>query len=283
MQGMITDIQRCSVHDGPGLRTTLFLKGCPLRCAWCHNPECLSPKEETLYYPERCIGCNRCDEGCFAGAKVPCGRKISVEETMAQLLLDAPYYGENGGVTLSGGEPLMQPEFALTLINACREKGVGVAMETCLAVPWPKARPVLEACDLIMADLKIWPEETHRAYTGQSNRVILDNLAKIGKGNTPLILRTPVVPGINDDEADIGAIATFACGLHSLIAYDLLPYHPLGLAKAQAVAGWEAPMFDKPDQKAMRRLAEIAQTRLAVPVTIAGIPYREHLEEGHAC
>ena len=109
--GLITEVQRFSVHDGPGIRTTVFFKGCPLRCAWCHNPECISPSPEELFYPEKCIGCGKCREGCFAGARVPCGRRIGQAELMRLILADRPYYGQDGGVTFSGGEPLLQADF----------------------------------------------------------------------------------------------------------------------------------------------------------------------------
>ena len=130
--GLIADIQRCSIHDGPGIRTTVFLKGCPLSCVWCHNPECISPEPQTLFYPEKCIGCGFCAEGCYTGARVTCGREMTPEEVFREIERDAPYYGADGGLTVSGGEPLMQADFCAALLDICKSRGVHRAVETSL-------------------------------------------------------------------------------------------------------------------------------------------------------
>ena len=281
MEGLITDIQRCSLHDGPGLRTTVFFKGCPLRCAWCHNPESIRPGPETLYYPDRCIGCGMCEQGCFAGAKVPCGTRVTDAEILAQVMLDAPYSGGEGGVTLSGGEPLMQPGFALAILEKCREKGIHTAVETCLYAAWEQAEPVLAACSLVMADLKAWDSAIHRRYTGTDNGLILMNLQKLDGLNVPLLLRTPVIPGVNDTPEEIAKIAAFAGQRHHLAAYELLPYHPLGLSKAAAVAGWQGQTFPRPSQEQMMMLAQAAAVKLGRHVRIAGVN-TDSIERGNA-
>lgn len=168
--GLITEVQRFSVHDGPGIRTTVFFKGCPLRCAWCHNPECISPQPEELFYPEKCIGCGKCREGCFAGARVPCGRQIGQAELMRLILADRPYYGQDGGVTFSGGEPLLQADFLLPVLRDCRAAGISVALETSLYL-WRE--DILREADFLMADLKLWDSDRHRQYTGVGNEEIL--------------------------------------------------------------------------------------------------------------
>ena len=132
ISGIVADIQRASVHDGPGIRTTVFLKGCPLHCAWCHNPECISSQPQMMYYPEKCIGCGLCHKGCFSGARVMCGKEMTVEEVVREVLLDRDYYGPDGGVTFSGGEALAQKAFLNGLIDECKANGISCAVETSL-------------------------------------------------------------------------------------------------------------------------------------------------------
>ncbi len=265
MNGIIADIQRASVHDGPGLRTTVFCKGCPLHCQWCHNPECIDPKPQILRYPERCIGCGQCESGCFSGAQVVCGREMTVEEVLDEICRDRPYYGDGGGMTLSGGEPLFQADFSRELLAACRGEGISTAVETSLFAPWKTAEPVLRQCGLVMADLKVWDDNLHREVTGVSNQLILENLRRLDELGIPLVLRTPVIPGVNDTPEEIGAIAGFAQGLSHLRYYELLPYHPLGLQKA-AAAGIEEPRYEIPSAETMGWLARAA----GFPVRIAG-------------
>lgn len=265
--GLIADIQRSSVHDGPGLRTTVFFKGCPLHCAWCHNPECIGFAPETLHYPDKCIGCGRCADGCFAGARVTCGREMTVAEILREVRQDKPYYGQDGGVTLSGGEPLAQPDFALALADACRSEGIGCAIETSLYASWSVARPVLAGCRLVMADLKLLDDNRHQALTGVSNRLILDNLRRLDQLGLPIILRTPVLAGVNDGE--INAIAAFAATLRNLLYYELLPYHPLGLGKADALNRPEA-RFAAPDPAELKSAARLTAQAAGIPIRIAG-------------
>ena len=228
-KGIVADIQRASVHDGPGIRTTVFLKGCPLRCAWCHNPECTSFKPQYMYYHEKCIGCGKCEEGCFSGARVICGKGMTVEDVMKEVLLDRTYYAEEGGVTFSGGEPLAQKEFLSALIDACREKHIHCAVETSLIY---YDEDIFKKLDLVMADLKCWDDETHRKYTGVSNLHVKENFRKLNQLGIPIIARTPVIPEI---EQGIEEISCFLRKLEKVKKYELLPYHPLGQEKAEAL------------------------------------------------
>jgi pyruvate formate lyase activating enzyme len=256
-KGMIADIQRCSVHDGPGLRTTVFLKGCQLNCVWCHNPETIAFEPQELYYPEKCIGCKQCDKGCFSGARVVAGWEMTVVDVMKQVEQDVPYYGENGGVTISGGEPLCQKDFTIALIEACHEKGIKAGIESNLCFPAGAAKPVLERVDLLMADLKIWDPEEHKRWTGMPNGHVKENLWQAAELKLPLILRTPVIPGINDSADNIGRIAAFAATLPSLKYYELLAYHPLGVDKARAL-GKQMKRFETPSAENMKALADAA-------------------------
>ena len=227
--GIIADIQRSSVHDGPGLRTTVFFKGCPLHCAWCHNPETIDPKPQLLEYPEKCICCGMCSKGCFSGAKVICGKEMSSDEVMEQILHDKQYYVKGGGVTFSGGEPFMQADFLNTLIDKCKSQGIHTAVETSMAI---YSEAVISKLDLIMCDLKIWDKDIHREYVGIDPGIIRANIEKADMLGIPIILRTPVIPGIKQE---IDKISAFAKQLNNVIQYELLPYHHLGTEKAKAM------------------------------------------------
>ena len=244
-RGMIADIQRCSLHDGPGIRTTVFFKGCPLHCAWCHNPECIDPAPEELFYAEKCIHCGHCAEGCFSGARVTCGRELTVPQLLAELDGDRPYYGADGGVTFSGGEPMMQPAFLAEAADACRAAGIRTAIETSML---RFDAEILRRMDWIMADLKIWDSDTHRQYTGVPNEVIKENLRRADALGIPMVIRTPVIPEIDQG---IPQIAEFAAGLRSVRQYELLPYHPLGDAKRAAMGQPPAP-FTVPPKDIMK-------------------------------
>lgn len=269
--GMVADLQRCSLHDGPGLRTTVFLKGCQLKCPWCHNPETIAFGPEELYYPEKCIGCGQCASGCFSGARVICGRKMTVREVMEEVRQDAPYYGETGGVTVSGGEPLCQAEFTLSLLEACKAEKIHTAMESNLCFPPEKACPVFERLDLLMADLKLWDAEAHKRWTGETNARVKENLWQAARMGLPIILRTPVVPGVNDAPEQIREIARFAATLSTLLYYELLAYHPLGTGKAAALQK-EAQCFAQPTPEQMRMLAATAAEQ-GIRVLINGRPF----------
>ena len=257
MTTYVADIERCSTHDGPGLRTVVFLKGCPLRCAWCHNPECISFDKEELYYPEKCIGCGRCAEGCVAGARVTCGREMTTDEVLAEVLADRDYYGERGGVTVSGGEPLAHPDFTKEILQKCRENGVGTAVETSM---YRYDEEILSLCDCLMTDIKIFDPELHEQYTGVGNEAILANIKRADSLGIPMIIRTPVVVGVNDGKDNIKRTAEFVRGLKNAVKYELLPYHPLGLTKARAL-GREMTEFSSPTKAEMEELRQYADIR----------------------
>ena len=244
------DIQRGGLQDGPGIRTVVFFKGCPLRCRWCHNPESWEMTPQTLHYPEKCISCGGCASGCYTGARSLCGREMTPTEVMEPILADKPYYGAQGGVTLTGGEPQMKADFALELTRACREQGISVAIETSMAIYRPD---LLAQMSLIIADVKLWDDVRHRQYTGVGNTAILENIRKADELGVPLLIRTPIVPTVNDTVEEIAAIRDFVKTLHNAVGHELLPYHPFGLDKAQAL-GIEMPPFPEPTSEQMERL-----------------------------
>ncbi len=246
-KAVIADIQRCSIHDGPGIRTTVFFKGCPLRCAWCHNPECIRFEPELMHYPEKCIGCGQCEKGCFAGAKVICGKEMTVEQVLGEILEDRAYYGSDGGVTFSGGEAMAQPAFLCAVLDACRAENIHCAVETSLLI-WNEE--IFRKLNLVMADLKIWDDSLHRQYTGVGNERIKENFRRLNKIGIPIIARTPVIPEI---QQGIGEISAFLYSLENVIQYELLPYHPLGNGKREAL-GLPEDGFTTPSPELMKEL-----------------------------
>lgn len=251
---LITELQRFSIHDGPGIRTTVFLKGCPLRCQWCHNPECISFEKEIMFYPEHCIHCGKCAEGCYSGARVPCGRLMSTDGVLAEILEDKSYYGTEGGVTLSGGEPLAHREFTLELLKKCRAAGIGTALESSM---YRFDGEILSLVDILMADIKIFNSRLHEEYTGISNAEMLKNIKRADSLGIPMIIRTPVVTGVNDTAENIRDTAEFLRSCKNVVKYELLPYHPLGISKAQAL-GRRATEFTAPTKEKMEELRTYA-------------------------
>ena len=291
MYGMITDIQRFSLNDGPGIRTTVFLKGCNLHCAWCHNPETIRKKNELMVYPANCIGCGHCvpvcpsgarsiaagvlqfDRSrctacgacaavCFPGALKMAGRSVSVAEVMGEILQDRAYYADSGGgVTLSGGELFCQAEFADALIDACREEKIPVAVETNLNWQFESARPILEKLDLIMFDVKIFDSVEHKRWTGVENAELLDNARRLDTLNRPLIARTPLIPGATDSAENIRAIAGFLRNFRNLRCYELLNFNPLGESKYRALEEKNPFVSARPlKPEALTRLREAAES-----------------------
>ncbi len=217
-KGRIFDIQRFSVHDGPGIRTIVFLKGCILRCRWCCNPESQRYETETMI---------------VHGKEKVIGQDVTVREVMETVVKDRPYYRRSGGgLTLSGGESLMQPEFASALLKAAKESGINTALESTACAPFENVSKLLPWLDTYLLDIKHMNSDKHREFTGKTNRLILENAEKIARsGTVELVVRVPVIPGFNDTREEIEEIAAFARGLWGVRKMHLLPYHRLGQDK----------------------------------------------------
>jgi pyruvate formate lyase activating enzyme len=258
-KGLVFLIERFAIHDGPGIRVAVFLKGCPLRCAWCHSPESQSPEPELLLKNDRCLvcgtcapfcgheaiietpggyttdrdrceACGECTEACPSGARVIAGRLWTVPDLVAEIEKDRIFLDESGGgVTFSGGEPLTQPVFLREAIEACKAAGLHTAVETS-GFGSRQAIDAAARADLILFDLKIADDERHRQYTGVSNKTILDNFAYLAARHPALHVRVPVIPGVNDDRKNLMAIGALARA-HGVKKIDLLPYHTAGIAK----------------------------------------------------
>lgn len=300
LRGLITNVQRFSIHDGPGIRTTVFFKGCPLRCFWCHNPETWRKQPEVQVFPDRCIGCGACFERCPRGAHVQvdgqrlfhrelcqaCGRCVDTcyaealvmagrwwtpEELLEELLRDQPFYEQSGGgITLSGGEPLMQQAFSLRVLQLCRQAGLHTAIETAAFCRWEEMAELLPWLDLVMMDIKLADDEQHRAATGVSNRRVLENARRLAETDMPLIVRTPVVPTVNDTAEAIEAIAAVVRDFPNLLYYELMPFHRLAEGKYRSLdIPYQARDFDPPTREAMEALAERARA-LGVPKVKVG-------------
>lgn len=254
MTGLVADIQRASLHDGYGIRTTVFFKGCPLSCRWCHNPECISNEKQVLFYPDKCVMCGMCADGCYSGARVICGRDMTADEVLSQVILDIPYYSDGGGVTFSGGEPLMQKDFLGECIEKCKKAGIGCAIETSLIY---FDEDIFRSLDFVMADLKIWNSTLHKEYTGVPNEIIKENFRRLDDLGIPIIARTPVIPEIDQE---IDKISEFFRSFNNVVKYELLPYHPLGSAKAAAL-GIGHIQFTTPSKEIMEELNKYAYIR----------------------
>lgn len=250
VSGLIFNIQRYCVHDGPGIRTTLFFKGCPLDCWWCHNPESKSPEIEIAVRQGRCIGCRQCRQACPHDLAGPCercgactaacptggrervGQSMTVAEALAEIGKDRIFHEQSGGgATFSGGEPLLQFDFLCALLQACRDRGIHTALDTCGQAPRDHLLRAAAMTDLVLYDLKLVDEQKHIRYTGVSNARILENLQLLAPRHANLWLRIPIIPGLNDDESDLNALARVSAGLPKLRRISLLPYHSTGSGK----------------------------------------------------
>ena len=267
--GLVFNVQRFSLHDGPGLRTTVFMKGCPLHCAWCHNPESQSPHAEFVRLPQRCMRCERCSEeelaspvvegrgpadveACPTGALQAVGETLDAPALVARVLRDRIFFDESGGgVTFSGGEPLLQAAFVTAALARLQAEGVHTALDTC---GFGRREDLLAAAahaDLVLYDLKLMDDDRHRAATGASNDVILRNLEALARVHRDIWIRIPIVPGVNDDEANLAATAAFVRLLAGVRRVDLLPYHPSGAAKFARV-GLDYTLHGTPTPDAAR-------------------------------
>jgi len=228
--GTIFNVQRYAIHDGPGIRVTIFLKGCPLRCLWCHNPEGQDPSPEPMS-----------DGPCIRTARpsdevATCGRVVAVDDVIREIDKDVLFFDESGGgATFSGGEPLMQPDFLRALLHACRQRGIHTVVDTCGHAPDDVFRSIVDAADLFLFDLKLMDDALHREYTGASNGLILQNLQTLDARRHPTVIRIPLIPGITDTEKNMSETIDFLAALSSIHDVALLPYHRTGSGKYERI------------------------------------------------
>jgi pyruvate formate lyase activating enzyme len=289
LSGLVSSIERLAIHDGPGIRTVVFLKGCPLHCLWCASPQTQSSKPDLLVYPDRCLHCGRCIEicergairdtdgqgkvldrlrcdlcadcatGCYAEALRVYGEVKTVSQVLAEVERDRVFYEQSGGgVTVSGGEPLQQIAFTRGLLSACRKAGIHTAMETSGFQSWERFRTVLTELDLLLYDLKQMDSQKHAGLTGQSNALILSNLKKALATGVKTIIRVPVIPNHNDDDGNMEAMARFLRQIGPVQRIELLPYHRLGVAMYDRLGReYALPDLEPPSDNKLEHLAGI--------------------------
>jgi pyruvate formate lyase activating enzyme len=290
--GIITNIQRFSLDDGPGIRTTVFLKGCSLACRWCHNPETISGRKQIQYLPGSCKNCGSCvrackrgahqiEEGrhtlrwdmcaenfdcagaCLYGALSVIGREISVEALCEQLIRDQAFYEcSGGGVTLSGGEPLLQSAFCAAVLQRLKELNIHTALDTAGNVPWVNFEAVLPWVDLVLFDIKIIDPGLHREMTGGNNQLILENFERLCGENAAIVVRTPIIGGINDGETETDGRTGVILKAGNVQKTELLPYHSYGAGKYAALGMSEKiPSFKPPSPEEMQAIASRMRDR----------------------
>lgn len=267
---IISDIQRFCMHDGPGVRTTVFFKGCPLNCVWCHNPETQSRQKELFLYKEKCIDCGicsacdkdncaicgECAKNCPTGAREIVGYECTAKEVYDKIRRDIAFYSEKGGVTFSGGECMLQITALAEVLKMCKENGIHTAVDTAGHVPFEHFEKILPYTDLFLYDIKLFDSENHKKYTGVGNKLILENLKKLFCVGAKIWIRIPIIPSVNDNIDEMMKIKKFLdeCGAPEKI--ELLPYHPMGESKSQAL-GKGLHLFEIPDSEKMKELKEI--------------------------
>lgn len=284
--GTIINIQKYSVHDGPGIRTTVFFKGCPLNCWWCHNPESQNFKHEIMFFKERCKGCGTCvkrcpqecmqleDKGlvidqekctlcgnctdfCPNGALEYVGKDVTIMELMKEIKKDEIFYEESGGgVTFSGGEPMCQAEFLKELLKECNTREIHTTIDTSGYTDWENFEKIADLVDLFLYDLKIMNDELHKKYIGVSNKSILENLKKLSSRGANIYVRMPIIKGINDDDEHIDESIKFLSNLN-ITQVNLLPFHKMGMDKYKRLEmEYKLSGMEKPSDEKMMAIQE---------------------------
>jgi pyruvate formate lyase activating enzyme len=298
--GLIFDIKKYSIHDGPGIRTTVFFKGCPLSCWWCHNPESQATQREVMLHENRCIRCGACVDACphhaitwiegepitdravcercgtcrsacHAEARQIVGREMTVAEVMAEIEFDHAFYDEShGGVTFSGGEPLLQRDFLLALLQDCQAREIHTAVDTSGFAAWDTIDQIRPFTDLFLYDLKLINDERHREFTGVTNQPILRNLQQLSALGHSIVLRIPIISDINDDDESLQQLADFITALPQRHPIELLPYHHIAVDKYLRL-GKPYRLFET-RRPAVDRMQDIAQRlhQLDLQVTVGG-------------
>ncbi|AEA33340.1 glycyl-radical enzyme activating protein [Hippea maritima] len=288
MKGLIFDIKRYSIHDGPGVRTTVFFKGCPLRCLWCHNPESQKPYQQIIYYEQKCIRCltckavckedaisftnnkieintkrctmcGKCWQSCPTNALEVVGQYYKTDELIEELTKDSAFF-EGGGITISGGEAFVQYEFLMELIKGLKAKHLHLALDTTGYTDKEKLLSTVEFIDLYLYDLKVMDPAKHKQYTGVDNTIILKNLKALDEKGAQIAIRIPIIPTINDDQENIKATIEFLKQLNNVVSVDLLPYHSMMVDKYKRL---KMPFLlgdiKKPSDEEMEELKETFQ------------------------
>ncbi|WP_291636669.1 trans-4-hydroxy-L-proline dehydratase activase [Clostridium sp.] len=285
-KAIITNIQKYSVHDGPGIRTTIFFKGCPLNCLWCHNPETQNPNTEIMFFKERCTLCGsclkrcpqkaiefverypiineskctlcgKCSDFCPSNARELVGEEITVKDLMKEILKDEAFYDEsNGGVTFSGGEPLVYVEYLNNVLQACKGRGIHTTIDTSGYASWEQFEKIVDKVDLFLFDIKHMNNEKHLKYTGVENVIVLDNLKKLSESGSNIYIRMPIIAGVNDDDENIDLAIDFISKLN-IIHVNLLPYHKIGMDKYKRLnMEYKLTGLEKPSDLVINKIAE---------------------------
>ncbi|GHV52782.1 glycyl-radical enzyme activating protein [Synergistales bacterium] len=298
--GMVFDIKRYTLHDGPGIRVSVHMKGCPLSCAWCHNPESQDFTPRPLFRKDRCIGCGecvsacphgavapvalgpatntllcsgegRCADACPSGARELCGKNMTVDDVMREILKERMFFEQSGGgVTLTGGEPLCQCDFVLELLEACKRYELRTAIDTGGFVSAESLLATVPLTDLYLYDVKIMDPQKHREYTGADNEVILSNLARLGESGAAIYARLPFIPGVNGDDKNVASTADFLSGIKGVVQLNLLPYHTAARDKhSRWNMDFRLEDVLPPTEQALRAAARVAESR-GVKTVIGG-------------